>query len=64
MPCFFFLVDIFPWVQQWLSANRPSGLVSAESEADPEAYELLSVLVHSGGAMGGHYFSYIRREPG
>jgi hypothetical protein len=26
----------------------------------PELYELFSVLIHSGGASGGHYYAYIK----
>jgi ubiquitin C-terminal hydrolase len=26
----------------------------------PRVYDLFSVLVHSGGAMGGHYYAFIR----
>ena len=32
----------------------------SEDESDNEVYDLFSVLVHSGGAMGGHYYAYIR----
>ena len=26
----------------------------------PNVYELYSVMIHSGGAQGGHYYSYIK----
>jgi len=29
-------------------------------EEGPHVYELFSVMVHSGGAYGGHYFAYIK----
>lgn len=31
-----------------------------EEEAGSKLYDLYAVLIHSGGALGGHYYSYIR----
>ncbi len=35
-------------------------LFEAASSTEPNPYELFSVLVHFGTAMGGHYFAYIK----
>ena len=34
--------------------------VSELLKTGPYVYELFSVLVHSGGAAGGHYYAYIK----
>lgn len=35
-------------------------LATLVEENGPHVYELYSILVHSGGAMGGHYYAYIK----
>lgn len=35
------------------------GPIGNESDHD---YELFSILIHSGGAMGGHYYSFIKNS--
>ncbi len=36
----------------------------APTAARPYVYELFAVLVHSGSAMGGHYYAYIKAMTG
>ena len=41
-----------------------SPYVSDEVKQNPEAlvYELKSIIIHRGGAYGGHYFAYIKDD--
>ena len=48
-------IDMAPYTVEYLSSpNRP---------IDPDVFELVGVLVHSGTAESGHYYSYIRERP-
>ena len=38
-------------------------LMHPKEESDPDIYSLVGVLVHSGNAESGHYYSYIREHP-
>ena len=38
-------------------------LSDAGNAADPDTFELVGILVHSGTAESGHYYSYIRERP-
>ncbi|KAL4968635.1 putative ubiquitin C-terminal hydrolase [Aspergillus stella-maris] len=49
-------IDMTPFTVDYLSDNN------AETEQD--IFELVGVLVHSGTAESGHYYSYIRERPG
>jgi ubiquitin carboxyl-terminal hydrolase 47 len=40
--------------------KQPVNTVEACLEKGPLVYELFSVLIHSGSAMGGHYYAYIK----
>lgn len=46
-------LDMSPYISQ------EEGLHSADGNVPP-IYELLSIMIHSGGAMGGHYFAFIK----
>ncbi|KAH8204574.1 hypothetical protein TruAng_001203 [Truncatella angustata] len=48
-------IDLAPFKVEHLS--KPSG------DAEPDMFELVGVLVHSGTAESGHYYSYIRERP-
>jgi ubiquitin carboxyl-terminal hydrolase 47 len=43
-----------------LMDDSPTALRKLVEERGPHIYELFSVLVHSGSAMGGHYYAYIK----
>ncbi len=52
-----------PWTKEGLSIRE--GIAVDPSEIHEEAYyqyELMGVLVHSGGADAGHYYSYIKER--
>jgi ubiquitin carboxyl-terminal hydrolase 34 len=48
-------IDMTPYKVEYLS--NPNGSVA------PDLFELVGVLVHSGTAESGHYYSYIRERP-
>jgi hypothetical protein len=52
-------LDVAPYLQPYDPAADPS-----LEPPEPCWYELYCVLVHSGTALGGHYFSYVQTRPG
>eukprot|EP00050_Salpingoeca_kvevrii_P012902 m.25552 g.25552 ORF g.25552 m.25552 type:complete len:1146 (-) comp4447_c0_seq1:85-3522(-) len=42
------------------SPENNEALIKAALENGPNVYELYSVMIHSGSALGGHYYAYIR----
>ncbi|KAK2762638.1 hypothetical protein FQN54_000811 [Arachnomyces sp. PD_36] len=48
-------IDMTPFKVDYLS--------NPNSEIEPDVFELVGVLVHSGTAESGHYYSYIRERP-
>ena len=46
--------------QQELDTEEYNKTLSKYLEQGPNVYELFSVMVHSGGAFGGHYYAYIK----
>ncbi|KAI0015938.1 ubiquitin carboxyl-terminal hydrolase [Xylariomycetidae sp. FL0641] len=48
-------IDMQPYTIEHLS--------HASSDAEPDIFELVGVLVHSGTAESGHYYSFIRERP-
>ena len=55
----------FPWAID-MRPYTAEGIGGSESEDDapprPLQYELMGVVVHSGQASAGHYYSYIRKR--
>lgn len=48
-------IDMSPFKVEYLSEQ--------DNEVQPDIFELVGVLVHSGTAESGHYYSYIRERP-
>lgn len=48
-------IDMTPYKVEYLS--------DSDSQLEPDIFELVGVLVHSGTAESGHYYSYIRERP-
>ena len=48
-------IDMSPFKVEYLSEQ--------DNEVEPDIFELVGVLVHSGTAESGHYYSYIRERP-
>src|SRR5467141_3996544 len=48
-------IDMTPYKVEYLSTPN--------SSVPPDIFELVGVLVHSGTAESGHYYSYIRERP-
>lgn len=48
-------IDMTPYKVEYLSES--------DSQLEPDIFELVGVLVHSGTAESGHYYSYIRERP-
>ncbi|KAI9737096.1 MAG: hypothetical protein M1834_000686 [Cirrosporium novae-zelandiae] len=46
-----------------LAPYHISGINDPHPEREPDMFELVGVLVHSGTAESGHYYSYIRERP-
>jgi ubiquitin carboxyl-terminal hydrolase 47 len=43
------------------TSNKPSGVIlTNDGPEGPYIYELFSIMVHSGSAIGGHYYAYIK----
>lgn len=51
-------INMLPWTQQGLNGNIPEDQVIDESRF---LYELTGILVHTGGAESGHYYSYVKQ---
>ncbi|MDP2439816.1 MAG: hypothetical protein Q8P67_29045, partial [archaeon] len=49
----------FPQVLDMAPVVQASGADSSDSDA-PDQYELYAVCIHSGGAMGGHYYAFLK----
>ena len=49
------LIDMAPYNVEYLS--------EPESSPEPDMFELVGVLVHTGTAESGHYYSYTRERP-
>ena len=41
-------------------ASKSKAGIDEYLQVGPHVYELFSILIHSGSAMGGHYYAYIR----
>lgn len=49
-------LDMRPYTMEHLAAKE----AGEENDSDPDEFELVGVLVHTGTAESGHYYSYIR----
>ena len=60
-------IDMAPYNVDYQSASdtpSPKNYQKASVLCAPDIFELVGVLVHSGTAESGHYYSYIRERPG
>ena len=48
-------IDMTPFKVEYLS--------DSDASVEPDVFELVGVLVHTGTAESGHYYSYIRERP-
>lgn len=46
-----------------MSPFKVESLSDSDTDAPPDIFQLVGVLVHSGTAESGHYYSYIRKRP-
>ena len=49
-------------IQQKLSFKTPREVIVKPKKADKFEYQLVGVLIHSGSADAGHYYSYIKER--
>lgn len=56
--------DFFPFPDKIdMQPYTVEGLSDPSGRAEPDTFELVGVLVHSGNAESGHYYSFIRERP-
>jgi ubiquitin C-terminal hydrolase len=52
--------DVTRMPSDFSDAGRHGATPHVSNEVEPFVYELFSIMVHSGGASGGHYYAYIK----
>lgn len=55
-------LDMTKYTQEYLSKKEKGGEFTMKHESDYYKYELCGIVVHSGTADSGHYYSYIKEQ--